>query len=222
MASSILFYRLSETLSERVNGGSVLLTSVLTAGAVDRFMVPEGAIDPAIRLSEQSPLPSPGTPDTAAEPPCQGWNDERDDDRYVPRGDVEEEAPGVLYGRDPALDLGLAEEQPDSPRHVPSAGSRDDHSSTDDTSRCWDPRPPAPGPFLGLRLPVSRPLELARGPTGADAGERCSIRSPRPPAPRPLVGGDRDPHGSSLSSRAVASPEESGEALPRRSGHDPV
>ncbi len=43
----------------------------------------------------------------------------------------------------------------------------------------------------------------------------------RPPAPRPIIGGDRDPHGSSLSSRAVASPEDSGEALPRHSGTQP-
>ncbi len=57
------------------------------------------------------------------------------------------------------------------------------------------------------------------GTAGTSPGEAVT---PRPPAPRPIIGGDRDPHGSSLSSRAVASPEDSGEALPRRSGHDPV
>ncbi len=87
--------------------------------------------------------------------------------RHGPRPALTADA---LCGRDAALDLATKSERPDSPRHDPSAGSRDDHSSTDNASRRWDPHSPAPGPFLGLRLPVSRPLELARGLTGADAG----------------------------------------------------
>ncbi len=54
----------------------MLLTSNQAAGAVDRFTIPERALDHAIRLSEHSALPSPGTPDIPAEPPCDGWNDE--------------------------------------------------------------------------------------------------------------------------------------------------
>ncbi len=60
--------------------------------------------------------------------------------------------------------------------------------------------------------------QISRTETGKRATESATSR---PPALRPFIGGDRGPRGSSLSSRAVASPEGSGEALPRRSGARP-
>ncbi len=82
----------------------------------------------------------------------------------------------ATLGRDPALDLGLAGEQPDSPRHVLSAGSRDDHASTDDTPRRWDPQPPST-----RTLPRSAVARLAAAGTGSGphrGGRRRTVFHP--------------------------------------------
>ncbi len=71
-------------------------------------------------------------------------------------------------------------------------------------------------PPSAMDRPVS--LDLARGPTAWRPLTNI-FKSARSPCRRR---DDRDPHGSSLSSRAVASRQESGEALPACPYPDPI
>lgn len=93
--------RLPEWWAERDEG---LLASARAAAADDRFTLPEGAIDPAISVSEQSPLPSPVKPESPAETIAEGWSDERDDHLHVLAGDGEEAA-AVPARSEPAAGL---------------------------------------------------------------------------------------------------------------------